>query len=94
MEVCMNAVLVLAVLLLTPTPHHARSATPAQAAALDTAQIEQLTGAKGKLDTREGVFKVSVPRTDLSVTVGGVSSRQPRGSPRGPRSSEPVPARW
>ena len=68
----MNGVLVLAVLLLTPPPHHARSATPSQAAALDTARIEQLTGARGKLDTREGVFKVSVPRTDLSVTVGGV----------------------
>src|SRR5262249_47484388 len=33
---------------------------------------EQLTGAKGKRDPAEGVFKVSVPRTDLHVTVGGV----------------------
>ena len=40
--------------------------------ALDTARIEQLTGAKGSLDSGEGVFKVSVPRTDLSVSVGGV----------------------
>jgi hypothetical protein len=39
---------------------------------LDTAQIEQLTGAKGKLDEKEGVFKVSVPRTDLTVTANGV----------------------
>lgn len=41
-------------------------------AALDTVKIEQLTGAKGKLDTVENVFKVSVPRGDLSVTVAGV----------------------
>ena len=39
---------------------------------LDTRQIEQLTGAKGQLDEKEGVFKVSVPRTDLRVTVAGL----------------------
>jgi hypothetical protein len=38
----------------------------------DSAQIEQLTGAKGKLDEKEGVFKVSVPRSDLDVHAGGV----------------------
>ncbi|PYS96424.1 MAG: hypothetical protein DMF50_04605 [Acidobacteria bacterium] len=42
------------------------------AAPLDTEQIERLTGATGKLDAKEEVFKVSVPRTDLSLTVGGV----------------------
>jgi len=41
-------------------------------AALDTARIEQLTGAKGKLDSAEHVFKVALPRGDLSVTVAGV----------------------
>ncbi len=40
--------------------------------ALDTVKIEQLTGSKGKLDTAESVFKISQPRTDLSVTVAGV----------------------
>ena len=40
--------------------------------ALDTVKIEQLTGIKGKLDVAESVFKVSQPRTDLSVTVAGV----------------------
>jgi len=49
------------------------------AAALDTARIEQLTGAKGKLDRAAGVFKVSVPRTDLSLTVGGVKLTPPSG---------------
>ncbi len=39
---------------------------------LDTAKIEQLTGAKGKLDTAENVFKVTVPRSDLAVSVAGV----------------------
>jgi Domain of Unknown Function (DUF1259) len=49
------------------------AARPASAkAALDTAQIEQLTGAKGQLDEKEGVFKVSVPRTDLQLTAAGV----------------------
>ncbi len=38
---------------------------------LDTARIEALTGAKGTLDAKEGVFKVSVPRTDLAITVAG-----------------------
>ncbi len=39
---------------------------------LDTTKIEELTGAKGKLDEKEGAFKVSVPRTDLAVTAAGV----------------------
>jgi Domain of Unknown Function (DUF1259) len=38
---------------------------------LDTTRIEKLTGAKGALDAKEGVFKVSVPRSDLAVRVGG-----------------------
>ncbi len=41
-------------------------------AALDTARIERLTGAKGALDPKEGVFKVSVPRSDLHVIAAGV----------------------
>lgn len=39
---------------------------------LDTIKIENLTGVKGKLDAAENVIKVSVPRTDLTVTVAGV----------------------
>jgi hypothetical protein len=45
---------------------------PSSPVALDTAKIEQLTGIKGKLDTAESVFKISQPRTDLSVTIAGV----------------------
>src|SRR3954469_1982879 len=50
------------------------SAAPAIATppALDTAKIEQLTGLKGSLDAKSGVFKVSAPRGDLAVTVNGV----------------------
>jgi hypothetical protein len=49
------------------------------AQALDTARIEKLTGAKGALDETEGVFKVSVPRTDLAVTAAGVRMTPPLG---------------
>src|SRR5262249_36021808 len=52
-----------------------RAADPA----LDTAKIEQLTGVKGDLNTQEGVFKVSVPRSDLAVTVAGVKMTPPLG---------------
>ena len=53
---------------------------PAAAAGLDVAQIETLTGAKGKLDPGEpGVFKVSVPRSDLAVTAAGVRLTPPMG---------------
>src|SRR5436190_21795028 len=48
-------------------------------AKLDTARIEELTGAKGKLDEKENVFKVSMPRADLNVTAGGVKLTPPMG---------------
>jgi len=38
----------------------------------DTAAIESLTGVKGVLDAKEGVFKVSLPRRELHVTAAGV----------------------
>jgi hypothetical protein len=47
--------------------------------AMDTGAIERLTGAKGALDEKEGVFKVSVPRKDLSVIVAGVKMSPPMG---------------
>src|SRR5712672_1701317 len=36
---------------------------------LDTAQIDELTGLKGKLNEPENVYKVSLPRTDLKISV-------------------------
>ncbi len=60
---------VLSVVLFLP----GRAAPAARSASgLDATAIEQLTGAKGKLDEKEGVFKVSVPRSDLQVTAAGV----------------------
>src|SRR5438094_2824402 len=47
--------------------------------ALNTANIEQLTGLKGKLDEKEGAFKVSYPRADLATSVGGVKLTPPLG---------------
>src|SRR5215813_5575067 len=54
-------------------------AAPATKPSVDTAKIEELTGAKGALNEKEGVFKVSVPRSDLSVTAGGVKLTPPMG---------------
>ena len=62
-------------------PIYAQTPAPRPAAGgLDTARIEALTGAKGKLDGQEeGVFKVSVPRNDLAVTAAGVRMTPPLG---------------
>jgi hypothetical protein len=55
-------------------------AAPAKpAATFDTAAIEELTGAKGALDAKENVFKVSLPRGDIKATAGGVRMTPPLG---------------
>ncbi len=41
-------------------------------AGLDTAKIEELVGVKGEFNDKEGVFKVSLPRSDLAVVASGV----------------------
>ncbi len=40
-------------------------------AVLDTAKIDNLTGLKGKLNEKEGVYKVTFPRDDVKVVVDG-----------------------
>ncbi|RUR24267.1 DUF1259 domain-containing protein [Legionella qingyii] len=50
---------------------HSASETPRKTG-LDSAKIEQITGAKGQFDLKENVFKISVPRSDLKVTVDNV----------------------
>lgn len=45
----------------------------------DKAKIEELTGARGSSNEKEKVFRVSVPRTDLSVTAAGVRLTPPMG---------------
>jgi hypothetical protein len=41
------------------------------AADLDTAQIDHLTDLKGKMNEKEGVYKITFPRSDVKVTVDG-----------------------
>jgi uncharacterized protein DUF1259 len=41
------------------------------AADLDTAKIGNLTGLKGKMNEKEGVYKVTFPRADVKVVVDG-----------------------
>jgi len=45
----------------------------------DTGKIEELTGAKGVFNETEGVFKVTVPRSDLTVMAAGVRLTPPMG---------------
>ncbi len=40
-------------------------------AALDAAKIDNLTGLKGKLNEKEGVYKVTFPRSDVKIVVDG-----------------------
>src|SRR3954471_23032354 len=40
-------------------------------AALDTQKIDEITGLKGKLNEKEGVYRVTFPRNDLKVAVDG-----------------------
>src|SRR6267378_3859745 len=47
--------------------------TAALAAALDTAKIDQITGLKGKMNEKEGAYKVTFPRNDVKVVVDGWS---------------------
>ena len=38
---------------------------------LDTKRIDELTGLKGKMNEKEGVYKVTLPRNDVKVVVDG-----------------------
>jgi Domain of Unknown Function (DUF1259) len=41
------------------------------AAGLDTARIDEITGLKGKMNEKEGAYKVTFPRDDVKVVVDG-----------------------
>jgi len=41
------------------------------AATLDTTKIDQITGLKGKMNEKEGVYKITFPRNDVKVVVDG-----------------------
>ena len=47
------------------------AASLAALADLDTAKIDQITGLKGKLNEKEGVYRVTFPRADVKVAVDG-----------------------
>ena len=61
------------------------TALNAAGATLNTAQIDQLTGLKGKLNEKEGAYKISFTREDIAVSVDGWKIRLPN-SP----SSQPI----
>jgi hypothetical protein len=67
------------ILVLLTTALCLTSLSQAAESAMDTGAIERLTAAKGALDEKEGVFKVSVPRKDLSVIIAGVKMTPPMG---------------
>src|SRR5260370_11477273 len=67
------------ILVLLTTALCLTSLSQAAESAMDPGTIERLTAAKGALDEKEGVFKVSVPRKDLSVIVAGVKMTPPMG---------------
>jgi hypothetical protein len=46
---------------------------------LDPAKIELLTGLKGTMNAKEGVFKVSYPRNDIQANAAGVKLTPPMG---------------
>ncbi len=41
------------------------------AANLDTAKIDNLIGLEGKMNEKEGVYKVTFPRNDVKIVVDG-----------------------
>jgi hypothetical protein len=71
-----RVVSLLALLLSAP---QGRAEIGAGATGLDATVIEQLTGLKGQLDEKEGVFKVSMPRGDLDMRVAGAHVTPPLG---------------
>ena len=40
-------------------------------AALDTAKVDEITGLRGKLNQKEGVYRITFPRDDVKITVAG-----------------------
>jgi len=71
------------ILVLITTALCLTSLSQAAVSAMDTGAIERLTAAKGARNEKEGVFKVSVPRKDLSVIIAGVKMSPPMVSRRG-----------
>jgi hypothetical protein len=67
----MHQFLIIGVALLTCAWEVGRFAETASGGSINTGQIEQLTGLKGSLNKEEGVFRVTVPRSDVPISVDG-----------------------
>src|SRR5947207_349774 len=61
------------------TLHPSRTFAAPPKALPDGARIEELTGLKGKMDDKAGVFRLTAPRGDLKVTTAGVRMTPPLG---------------
>lgn len=73
----LSTVLCLSVIFGVPTLALAQASAPSTA--LNTQEIERLTGAKGQLNEQEGTFKVSSPRSDLKLQAAGAHMTPPLG---------------
>lgn len=73
----LSTVLCMSVIFGVPTLALAQASAPSTA--LNTQQIERLTGAKGQLNEQEGTFKVSSPRSDLKLQAAGAHMTPPLG---------------
>src|SRR5438045_1552380 len=71
------AAVVTAVCLFPTGPRRAFAGAPKELP--DGARIEELTGLKGKMDEKAGVFRLTAPRADLKVTTAGVRMTPPMG---------------
>lgn len=76
-HISLSNVLLTIILVTAPIYLQAKETRGAQeslsnANSLNSAEIEALTGAKGKFDKKQEVFKVSVPRDDIEVSVSGI----------------------
>ena len=55
---------------------------------LDTTRIEQIIGLKGAMNTNQNVFKITVPRNDVKISVDGWTMPPFMGLARGRRSRQ------
>ena len=67
----MHHFLLIGVASLTSVWEIAMSAETQPGQPINTGQIEQLTGLKGSFNKEEGVFRVTVPRSDVPISVDG-----------------------
>jgi Domain of Unknown Function (DUF1259). len=82
-----HAIFILGLIMIAGIPEQARAAEP------DWKAVESALGKSGQAQPG-GVFRIGMPRTDLTVTVKGVRSRLDSRSDRTPPSSRWENRRW